>query len=345
MATSFNNPHATVQSWYVAALSREVRPGQVISRELADRKLAIYRGDDGKARVLDARCPHLGADLSKGDVVGNNLRCAFHHWSFAGNGQCIAVPSMNSIPPFASTFSYPSEERYGAVWFFNGPEPLFPIPFFTDWKDDQLFPVCLKPQTINCHPNVIACNGLDVQHFRTVHRLEFSEEPSIEEPDRFRIRLRLKIRLRRRTLFERALGWLAGETLSATFTTWGGNLATIEGKAGPVLLLVLFTHRSVAGGRSASRTFLFVPRQGGWKGALGVDWFLLSALKLIMGYILVKDRELLDTLEFRMNLVEADAPLEAFIRQVNLMPVFDSTRRSTTQSYESQAAAAVKEVI
>ena len=64
-----------------------------------------------------------------------------------------------------------------------------------------------------------------------------------------------------------------------------------------------------------------------------------------MGYILVKDREFLDTLEFRMNLVAADAPLAAFIRQVNLMPVFDSTRRSTAQSCQSQAAAAVKEVI
>lgn len=345
MPPPFNNPHAAVQSWYVAALSREVRPGRVISREFGDRRLAVYRGADGKTHVLDARCPHLGADLSQGDVIGSHLRCAFHHWSFAGNGQCIDVPSMNSIPRVARTFSYPSEEKYGAVWFFNGPVPLFPIPFFVDWNDNLLFPVCLKPQTINCHPHVIASNGLDVEHFRTVHRLEFSEAPRIEEPDRFRIRLRLNIRPPRRTLFGKALGWLAGETLAATFTTWGGNLAIIEGKAGPVPLLVLFTHRPVAGGRSVSQTFLFVPRHGGWKSALGVEWVLLSALKLIMGYILVKDRALLDTLEFRMNLVEADAPLAVFIRQVNLMPVFDSTRPSIAQPREKPSVAEFKEVI
>jgi hypothetical protein len=175
--------------------------------------------------------------------------------------------------------------------------------------------------------------------------LDFTEEPSLEEPDRFHLRLRLNIRLRRRTLFEGGLGWLAGDTLSATFSTWGGNLAIIEGKAGPLPLLVLFSHRPVARGRSASRTFLFVPRQGGWKAALGVDWFLLAALKIIMSFILVKDRELLDTLEFRMNLVEADAPLAAFIRQVNLMPVFDSSRDATVCSRPNRAEVEFKEVI
>jgi hypothetical protein len=172
---------------------------------------------------------------------------------------------------------------------------------------------------------VITCNGLDVEHFKTVHRLDFLEEPAIEELDAFRLRLSLKIRLRRSTAFERWLRVFAGETLSATFTTSGGNLATIEGRAGPVPLLVLFSHRPLAGGRSASQTFLFASRQRRWKHWLGIDVMLLPALKIIMGHILSKDRALLDTLKFRTNLTRADAPLASFIRQVNAMPVFDST--------------------
>lgn len=325
MMMSFNNPQRNVQSWYVAALSHEVRPGQAISREFSDRKLAVYRAGDGMAHVLDARCPHLGADLSQGEVIGNSLRCAFHHWTFAGDGRCIAIPSLDSIPGFARTFSYPAQEKYGAVWFFNGRQPLFPVPCFTGWREDDLLPVHLKPQTINCHPHVITCNGLDVEHFKTVHRLDFLEEPAIEELDAFRLRLSLKIRLRRSTAFERWLRVFAGETLSATFTTSGGNLATIEGRAGPVPLLVLFSHRPLAGGRSASQTFLFASRQRRWKHWLGIDVMLLPALKIIMGHILSKDRALLDTLKFRTNLTRADAPLASFIRQVNAMPVFDST--------------------
>lgn len=236
----------------------------------------------------------------------------------------MKIPYMDSIPPFAQTFAYPTEERYGAVWIFNGPQPLFPLPFFSGWSGDDLLGVCLKPQLLNCHPHVVTCNGLDVQHFKTVHRLDFAEEPRVEEPDDFRIRLRMKIRLRGRTLFERFLRLLAGETVSATFTTWGGNMATIEGQAGPIPLLVLFTHRPLPVGRSASQTFLFVPRHHGLKRGFRIDLFLILTLKLIMGYILIKDRQLLDTLQFRTNPVQADAPLAAFIRQVNKMAVFDS---------------------
>jgi phenylpropionate dioxygenase-like ring-hydroxylating dioxygenase large terminal subunit len=326
MLGPFNNPDVVVQSWYVAALSREVGRGRVISRALLDRRIALFRGENGRVQALAARCPHLGADLGHGSVAGNHLRCAFHHWSFAGNGRCVEIPYMNSIPAFGRTFAYPTEEKYGAVWIFNGPRPRFPLPCFSDWSEDELLRVELKPQQLDCHPHVVTCNGLDVQHFKTVHELEFAKEPVAREVDNYRIRLELKIRLRGRNLFEKSLRLLHGETLSATFTTWGGNMATIEGKVGPIHLLVLFSHRPLPGGRSASQTFLFVPKHHGLKRVFGADRLLVLGLKLIMGYILVKDRKLLDTLNFRTNLVSADAPLAAFIRQVNAMAVFDPER-------------------
>lgn len=323
MVKPFNNSEVTVQSWYVAALSGEVRKRQAISRELTNRRIALFRGEDGWVSALDARCPHLGADLGQGKVIGNHLRCGFHHWTFSGAGECVAIPTMTSIPPFARTFAYPTKEKYGAVWFFNGPVALFPIPSFSEWREDELVSLPLKPQILRCHPHLVACNGLDIQHFRTVHELEFLDEPVAEKPDDFRVRLRLKIRLGRRNWFERSLGILAGESLTATFTTWGGNLATIEGRAGPLPLLVLFTHRPLAGRRTFSQTFLFAPRHKGWKAPLWRNLILTLCLKLVMGYILVKDRRLLDTLEFRPNLVRSDAALAAFIGQVNRMPVFD----------------------
>ncbi|MGH7845672.1 MAG: hypothetical protein ACREQW_10955, partial [Candidatus Binatia bacterium] len=182
----------------------------------------------------------------------------------------------------------------------------------------------LKARTLYCHPHVVTCNGLDVQHFKTVHELDFVEEPVLEEPDPFRVRLAMKIRLRGHTLFERALRPFSGEILTVAFTTWGGNLATIEGQLGPFPLLVLFTHRPLEGARSASQTFLFAPKQQGMKHLLQINRCLLFLGKLVMAYILIRDRELLDELDFRGNLVKSDAPLAAFIRQVNRMEVFDS---------------------
>jgi phenylpropionate dioxygenase-like ring-hydroxylating dioxygenase large terminal subunit len=320
----FNNPQVAVRSWYVIALSHEIQRGRAVSRNLLSRRIAVFRGEDGTVHALDARCPHLGANLGHGTVVGNSLRCAFHHWLFAGDGQCVRVPYMESVPPFAWTFSYPIEEKYGAVWIFNGPEPLFALPRFSNWNEGDLLWSCLKPQVLPCHPHVVASNGLDVQHFKTVHELEFVEEPTLDEPDLFRVRLGMKIRLRSHNFFERALRAFSGEILSVAFTTWGGNLATIESQLGPLPLLVLFTHRPLEGGRSASQTFLFAPKQNGIKRVFHANRFLLFLGRLIMGYILIKDRKLLEDLEFRGNLVRSDAPLAAFIRQVNRMEVFDS---------------------
>ncbi|HXG52526.1 MAG TPA: aromatic ring-hydroxylating dioxygenase subunit alpha [candidate division Zixibacteria bacterium] len=323
MGEIFNNPAVAVQSWYVVARSAEVRPGRALSRELARRRVAVYRGRDGKVQALGGRCPHLGADLGRGQVIGDRLQCVFHRWTFDRSGRCVHAPSLDAIPPSARTFSYPTDERYGAVWIFNGPRALFPIPSFSRWSDEQLAAVALPPQTINCHPHVVTCNGLDIHHFKAVHGLEFAEAPVAEQLDPYRIRLRLRIRLRGRSFFQIALRRIAGDVVDVTFTTWGGNLATLEGSAGPVPLLVLFTHRPSAGGRSASQTFLFAPRQRGWRRWIGTDLLLLGALRLIMGNILARDRALLDTLEFRSNLTAADAALATFVLQVNAMQVFD----------------------
>ena len=44
----------------------------------------LYRGEDGKAVVLDGYCPHLGAHLGIGGVVRNNgIVCPFHGSVFA----------------------------------------------------------------------------------------------------------------------------------------------------------------------------------------------------------------------------------------------------------------------
>ena len=57
-------------------------------------QVAVFRGQDGKAYVLDAYCPHLGANLAVGGrVVGSCIECPFHGWQFRGNdGKCTKIP-------------------------------------------------------------------------------------------------------------------------------------------------------------------------------------------------------------------------------------------------------------
>ena len=57
-------------------------------------KFCVYRGEDNQAFVIDAYCPHMGADLSAGGkIIGNCIECPFHGWRFDGKtGKCTQIP-------------------------------------------------------------------------------------------------------------------------------------------------------------------------------------------------------------------------------------------------------------
>ena len=81
--TRFNNPNVVVQSWYVAARSADVRPGQVKSFNLLNRRITLFRDEKRASHAVDARCPHLGADLGhgrmNGDEFGGHMKLTLIH--------------------------------------------------------------------------------------------------------------------------------------------------------------------------------------------------------------------------------------------------------------------------
>ena len=97
--------------WYVVAGSDELKTGTVLRRKVLGEWLAVYRGADGRAAVLQDRCMHRNAPLSKGLVVVNNLRCPYHGWEYDCDGQVVAIPSEGAdfkctrgrkVKPFAT---------------------------------------------------------------------------------------------------------------------------------------------------------------------------------------------------------------------------------------------------
>ncbi len=107
-------------------LARDLAAGKVIGRDFLGTRVVAYRDQAGKPVVQSAWCPHLGADLSVGQIVDGRLRCAYHHWSFDGTGACAHIPSGDKIPSAARIFTYPSEEKWGLVWAFNGEQRRLP---------------------------------------------------------------------------------------------------------------------------------------------------------------------------------------------------------------------------
>ena len=91
----------------------DVQAGQVIGRDFLGTRVILYRDATGRAVVQGAFCPHLGADLSVGQVVEGQIRCAYHHWTFDCAGTCVDIPAGDKIPPGARIPTYPSAEAWG----------------------------------------------------------------------------------------------------------------------------------------------------------------------------------------------------------------------------------------
>ncbi|MFT4268725.1 MAG: Rieske 2Fe-2S domain-containing protein [Xenophilus sp.] len=161
------------QSWYPLCLSSEVPAGGVLGCDFLDGKVVAFRGQDGGLHVTSAYCPHVGADLSVGQVVGNRLQCAFHHWEYNGDGVCEKTGVGDAPPRSACLFVFPSQERWGIVWVFNGETPLFDLPGMGH-PDEQLLVWSYKyPRPFHSDPWVFAANTPDMQHLKAVHGVRF----------------------------------------------------------------------------------------------------------------------------------------------------------------------------
>lgn len=111
-------------SWYAAAIAREVTQDKVLARLILGEPVALYRKSDGHAAALEDRCCHRLAPLSLGAVVGDTLQCGYHGFRFDGEGQCVEIPGQAKIPSRAKVRSYPIIERYGFVWIWMGDPKL-----------------------------------------------------------------------------------------------------------------------------------------------------------------------------------------------------------------------------
>ena len=165
-------PHA----WYLIGTVSELQRGPVV-RELIGKRLVCFLTESGRAGVLSSDCVHMGADLGNGKVVGEALQCPLHNWCFESDGRCSSIPVSRKIPPFAKQNSYPTAIRNGHVYFFNGREPEYALPFFEDFEESDL--TAAKPfiEHLSCPWYMVGANAVDVQHFSIAHSRRMQKPP------------------------------------------------------------------------------------------------------------------------------------------------------------------------
>lgn len=168
------------QNWYAVALSSELAPGNLLGADFLGGRIVVYRTESGAPVVLTGICPHLGLDLSLGRVLGDEVRCAQHHFRFGPDGQCTGIPRGGRIPKNCRVFRYPTVERFGLVWAFNGSEPLFDLPNGFRDREEREWAVLPRRQAVYHNaPWVVTSQLYDWQHLRYVHGMEFEDEPEI----------------------------------------------------------------------------------------------------------------------------------------------------------------------
>lgn len=207
-------------SWYLFCPAEELRRGPV-SKRIAGRQRVAFRTASGQVAVMDAHCAHLGADLGHGAVRGETIQCPFHHWRFGRDGVCVAGPD-SADGPAPRLQTYPAEERHGYLFFFNGAEPSFPLPFFFGDEPDDF--IAGKPfrYVSDCAWYMNAANGFDMQHFLCVHGRKLLAPCEIDLPHPFARRNRYRASIVGRSWSDRLLRASVGSTVEVSITSWGG---------------------------------------------------------------------------------------------------------------------------
>lgn len=163
--------------WYVIDLSDTLKAGDIRNIQAFDQEWVLFRGDDGSVGVVDPYCAHLGAHLGHGgEVVGNNLRCPFHHWEYDHQGWCKNVPYAKALPKVcqnqAVMRSLPTQERYNLIWAWYHPdatEPSFSLPEVPELESEGYIETRHGEWEIGTCLQEIGENGVDYPHLKYLH--------------------------------------------------------------------------------------------------------------------------------------------------------------------------------
>lgn len=158
--------------WYSVGACEDIGPGQVARIGFLGRELVCFRGADGRARVFDAYCPHLGAHLGVGGRVnGDGIVCPFHGWRFDGDGRLVEVPRLEAQVPRVSARAWDVCERNGRifVWHHGSGEP--PGYEVSPYRDDgsTWTPWHVSTYRVRVHVQDLTENIIDRSHFYEVH--------------------------------------------------------------------------------------------------------------------------------------------------------------------------------
>ncbi|HKQ79827.1 MAG TPA: Rieske 2Fe-2S domain-containing protein [Blastocatellia bacterium] len=212
--------------WYALASSDQLGR-KPLGIDLLGRRLVCYRAASGQPVIMDARCWHLGADLSDGSVIGDRIACPFHGWRYGPSGQCESIPAQADPPRCAKQQTYYATERVGRVFIFPAARATYPLPFFTATDPDELIAAPPFEFVLRCPWWLIGTNGFDLQHFSAAHDRRLLSPPFVESPHPAARRIVATFEVCGDSWRDHLTRRLAGRRVTMDTTVWSGTLAFV----------------------------------------------------------------------------------------------------------------------
>ncbi len=324
----FNNWDVVTKGWYSTIKSSQLKIGETMPILLNGQKLVIYRGETGKAFALDGFCPHMGVDLSLGKVMGENIRCFFHHWSFDHKGNCTNIPCQEDPPKKLNLNSYQTIEKYGLIWIYpesSTTEKILEIPALEGLKDEEL---CYKVDEVffrKCHFHITMINGIDPQHLSTVHNININMDVDIVSERPNHIEIELQGNFTNTNLKEKLGSLLFGQSYSYSMKYADGCLASLTMMKNSKFLNLFkmpqlhmfFAYSQYEIGKVVVRPIYVHKKERGLFGFIK-NWFKLNLTKAFFKMLQGEDGQVYDNIRFNTEaFLKIDRPVVQYISYIN----------------------------
>ena len=122
--------------WHPVSLSTEVGKNPIPLKILGE-ELVLFRTTNGELGLVHKHCPHRNASLVFGKCENKGIRCCYHGWLFAPDGEILETPgeaenseSAKNIRKRLHLGAYPVIEFNGLIFSYMGPPnemPEFPL--------------------------------------------------------------------------------------------------------------------------------------------------------------------------------------------------------------------------
>lgn len=244
-------------SWYPVALLSQLKGGP-LPFTLFGEDYFLFRARNGALCAMSRYCAHMGADLSRAQVVGDGVRCGLHGWIYGTDGVCRHVPGTPHGTE-ARLKRLAVHEAGGIVFVWPGPTPAWPFPDLPG----IMMPRAARPRVIafECPLEAVGLNGFDIWHYSIIHRRRVRPGIEIGRHADHHISLCFTADVMPGRFHDDMVIRLGSSQLDVKLDYWGGNIIYVRNVKSNYLAMIALAPLGL--GRCQIYIAVFIERRDG----------------------------------------------------------------------------------